>query len=184
MTVCHFFHASLPAAARAYGWNILPGVLPGDCCPFSVGLISLEKQVVLESRCWKQQKWSFFTCNLNGPSPASSQSSIHTSAYDESSEALVSTLALWHSALHVRRSCEVMVTVLYEWPTAEAFSRNALILPVLHNLSTATRPIPAFQLRLFHVAFKCWKWFGIFNSTTSSMISQMSRFRSERNISC
>lgn len=58
--------------------------------PFSVGLSSLEKPVALESRCWKQQKWSFLTCNLNRPSPASSQSSIHTSAYGESSEVFLS----------------------------------------------------------------------------------------------
>lgn len=57
--------------------------MPGGWLPFSVGLGSLEKQVVPDNICWMQQEWSFNTCTLNSPSPQSKQHTLYCSGFQE-----------------------------------------------------------------------------------------------------
>lgn len=79
------FTAPVPAAGWTYGWHTSPGVMPEGWRRYSVGLGSLEKQVVPENRCWLQQESSSHTCVLNSRSLSPRTASTHTNTLTEES---------------------------------------------------------------------------------------------------
>lgn len=79
LSLLHWSPQQAGHMANIHRW----GLCLGGWRPFSVGLGSLEKQVVPENSCWMQQEWSFHTCALNSPSPQSNQHTEYSSGLQQ-----------------------------------------------------------------------------------------------------